>query len=228
MLEPIGDQIWTCPVDFKVGGFLALNGRMTVIRLPDGGLWLHSPVQISDALRAEVDALGPVQHIVAPSGLHHLFAPAWMSAYPDAVLYGVRGLEKKHPEQSFVFLGEENGAVSWEGIEQCALAGMPAVNEVLFFHQPSQTLIVTDFLFYMPDTTGFIGAYAWLNGFKQRVITPPIFRLGIRDKAAFRHSLVPLRKWSPSAISMCHHTVYVDGATAALHDALDRLQVPSA
>jgi hypothetical protein len=41
---------------------------MTVVRLADGGLFIHSPVSLDGALRAAVDALGPVTAIVAPRG----------------------------------------------------------------------------------------------------------------------------------------------------------------
>ena len=227
MLEAIGEDIWTCPAPFKAGGILSLNGRMTVVRLPDGALWLHSPVRISDALRAAVDALGTVRHLVAPSNLHHLFVPDWKSAYPEAVVYGVRGLEKKHADIDFRWIGAGEEPVSWEGLEPLPIAGIPSVNEVLFFHYPSHTLIVTDFLFYMPDASGFTSAYAWLNGFKQRVSSPPVFRMLIRDKAAFRQSLAPLRSWSTAQISMCHHAICREDAAAALQGALDALRVPA-
>src|SRR5207253_182649 len=48
--------------------------RMAVIRLSGGGLFLWSPIPLTDGLRAEVDALGEVSHIVAPNSLHH-FVP---------------------------------------------------------------------------------------------------------------------------------------------------------
>ena len=43
-----------------------IGTRMTVIRLRDGGLFLHSPVKLDPELRAALDALGPVRAIVCP------------------------------------------------------------------------------------------------------------------------------------------------------------------
>ena len=42
--------------------------------------------------RAEVDALGPVKHIVSPNFEHLKYGPLWGQAYPDAVTYGCPGL----------------------------------------------------------------------------------------------------------------------------------------
>ena len=44
-----------------------------VVRLPDGRLFLHSPIAPSDDLAREVEALGPVAYLVAPNKFHHLF-----------------------------------------------------------------------------------------------------------------------------------------------------------
>ena len=57
---------------------------MTVIQLAGGGLWLHSPIRLDDALRAALDAMGPVRFIVAPNKAHHLFAKKCLAMYPQA------------------------------------------------------------------------------------------------------------------------------------------------
>jgi hypothetical protein len=71
VLEQLAPDLWvaTRPLPLRVGD---IGTRMTVIRLGDGSLLLHSPVRIDDATRAAVDALGPVGAVVAPN-LHHHF-----------------------------------------------------------------------------------------------------------------------------------------------------------
>lgn len=56
---------------------------MAVIRLSDGRLFIWSPIELTDFLRAEVDTLGRVAHIIAPNSLHHLFLVEWKSTYPS-------------------------------------------------------------------------------------------------------------------------------------------------
>lgn len=55
--------------------------RRTLARLTDGSLRVHSPIAPTDAMRREVEALGPVGHTVVPDGLHATYAPAWAEPY---------------------------------------------------------------------------------------------------------------------------------------------------
>ena len=107
MLETITDHVWSVRAPFKVFGLIALNGRMTIVRLQNGDLWLHSPIPISDALREEIDALGPVRYLVAPSCFHHMFVGPWKEAYPDAQIFAARGLHKKREDLSIDTLFRE-------------------------------------------------------------------------------------------------------------------------
>ena len=47
--------------------------RMALARLSDDSVWVGSPVALTDELADEVQAIGPVRHIVSPNKLHHLF-----------------------------------------------------------------------------------------------------------------------------------------------------------
>src|ERR1700758_22479 len=71
-LQPFGPEIWIA--DAPVASFYGFpySTRMAVIRLSDGILFVWSPVALSTELRAAVDALGPVRHLVSPNALHHL------------------------------------------------------------------------------------------------------------------------------------------------------------
>lgn len=73
-LKPLGRGLWIGegPVVPFFAGF-PYPTRMVVIRLGDGGLFVWSPVALTDTLRAEMDALGPVRHLVSPNLLHHLY-----------------------------------------------------------------------------------------------------------------------------------------------------------
>ena len=49
MLTQLAPNLWSATHHLSVSG-LPLTSRMTVVRLSDGGLWLHSPVPIDAAL----------------------------------------------------------------------------------------------------------------------------------------------------------------------------------
>lgn len=131
--------LWTADgqADVAVPKFLRrydFSTRMTIIRLADGGLFLHSPIPLDDGLRAELDGLGEVRAIVAPNKAHHLFVGDCCAAYPDAKLYGALGLEFKRKDLSFAGMLGDEPRPEWRGdIEQRTVRGIPMLNEVAFF-----------------------------------------------------------------------------------------------
>ena len=94
-----GPEIWLA--DGPVAPFLGFRypTRMAVIRLSDGGLFVWSPVALTDPIRAAIDRLGPVRHLVSPNALHHLFLGEWKSAYPAARLYASPRLRRKRRDR---------------------------------------------------------------------------------------------------------------------------------
>ena len=84
-LSKLDENLWVAsrPLKLFVGD---IGCRMTVIRLPSGGLLLHSPVPLDPPTRQALDALGPVRWIVGPSKVHHLYLGDYASAYPAAQL----------------------------------------------------------------------------------------------------------------------------------------------
>ena len=165
--------------------------------------------------------------VVAPNLLHHLYVGEWMEAYPKARSFAAEGVAAKRPELSFsATLGSAFDESFGEDVERFPIDGMPGLNESLFVHRTSRTLIATDFCFYMPKATGFAAVFAALMGIRTRVRVEPIFKALIRDKAAFRASLVPLRALQIDHLSMCHHAVISEDATTTLQAVLDQVKVP--
>lgn len=144
MLTPIAPGIWYAQRGLVVAG-IAATTRMTVIQLAGGGLWLHSPVLLDDTLRAALDAIGPVQYIVAPNKTHHLFAKKALAMYPQATLFGAPGLPDKRPDLTPMTLLAASAPAAWANdIDQVFIGGIPIVNETVFFHRASGSAIFTD------------------------------------------------------------------------------------
>jgi hypothetical protein len=222
-----GDGIWTVPAPLRYCGLL-FNTRMTVCRLSDGGLVVIAPIRGSEDLTASIDALGPVRAIITPNLMHHLYVGEWMEAYPDAMSYGPPGLAAKRPDLAFSHqLGPELDDVLGDDLLHFPIAGIPKLNESVFVHRQSRTLIATDLCFFMPKATGLTGLFASLTGIKKRPRCEPSVRILIQDKGAFRASLQPLRAMAFQHLSMCHDSVLSTGATEAIQGVLDQLSVPS-
>ena len=65
---------------------MPFSTKMTLVRLPGGALWVHSPIAPDPALFAEIEALGTVGWLVAPNTLHYWWIPDWKARYPAAAV----------------------------------------------------------------------------------------------------------------------------------------------
>src|SRR5471032_3413648 len=132
MLTPLAPDLWELDAPLSVLG-MALGHRMTVAKLPDGTLWLHSPVAYSAALGDELKKLGRVAHVVAPNCVHDTFLEGWFAAYPSARFHGAKGFSKSRPDLKFTDTLGDTPDAAWVGVfEQHLLRGMPRINEVVF------------------------------------------------------------------------------------------------
>ncbi len=191
---------------------------MTVVRLPDDELWVHSPIPLTDALFGEVASLGRVSHLVAPNRFHHLSVSSWRDAFPEAVVHVAPDLLDKRPDLAAAKVLDEASRASWSGgLEQVVVQGMPLINEVVFFHASSTTLIATDLAFNIGSTSPpltravfrFIGSYGRLSpSFVERVL--------VRDRAAFRKSLEQILSWPFERVIVAHGGVSETGGRSEL------------
>lgn len=216
-LVPLAENIWTAVRPQTFFG-LEVGARMTVMRLADGSLLLHSPLPLDADLRRELDALGRVRYAVAPNRVHHLYAGKVADAYPEARLWIGPGLEKKRPDLEFVaILGDEAPAEWRDEVGQVFFAGRPYENEVVFFHRPSRTLILCDLAFNFGPSTAWptrllmtlIRSY---GRFGPSTLDPWL----IRDRAAARASLQRILAWDFDRVVVAHGDVLERGGHEAL------------
>ncbi len=147
--KPVADNLFI--VDSLLSGLLGtvLPARMTVIRLPDGELLLHSPTRFSPQLKRQLEALGRIRHLVAPNVVHWTFLRGWQNACPEAVTWAAAGLrERSQPRRSGVRLEHdlpEQAPAAWGGVIGLeTVRGGLGFREVALFHRPTRTLVLTD------------------------------------------------------------------------------------
>jgi hypothetical protein len=68
VLKPVAPDIWIVDSGPLHAMGLAIPVRMTVLRLMNGEVWLHSPTRYDDRLRSEIERIGPVRHLITISG----------------------------------------------------------------------------------------------------------------------------------------------------------------
>ncbi len=146
-LHPLSDKLWIH--DGPSVPFLGLpySTRMTVIRLSSGELWIHSPAQLTQALKDAIDRRGDVRYLVAPNKLHHLFMADWIKAYPQAQSFAAPGLQEKRADILFNKTLTDEAEAAWRhDIQQTLFRGSKLMEEVVFYHAASKTLILTDLI----------------------------------------------------------------------------------
>ena len=218
MLTSIAPDLWCATGPQAVFG-AEMGNRMTIVRLADGGLWLHAPFAIDDALAAELDALGPVRFAVAPNRFHHLTIGALRDRWPEVALHAAPGLPEKRPDLRFDGVLSDQAPEGWRRqLDQVVLGGAPALGEVLFYHRASRTLILTDLGFnYTSPPAGlwtrfFLSVTGALGGLR----SSRLVRSSVKDKGAARAAVDRILMWDFERVSLCHGDIIEDDARVAV------------
>jgi hypothetical protein len=209
VLRAWGESLWL--VDGPKVRFLGAfpyPTRMAVIRLADGGLWLWSPTRLDAALAAELEALGPVRHLVEPNKLHHLWLGDWAARFPEARLYAPPGLARKRCDLAFhAELGDAPEAAWRDQIDQVVFRGSFFMDEVVFFHRASRTALVCDLVqrFDPHSLSGWKGLLMRLDGLVgPDGSTPREWRASWWNRRAGRGALRTAFAWSPARLVIAH------------------------
>ena len=198
------DDVWTAEMPKPLLG-ADLTRRMVLVRLSDGCLWAHSPVDLDADLQSEVDALGSVRHLVAPNKVHHLGIPSWREAYPRATVYGAPGLAERVKRVVVDEVLTDHPPLSWgDAFEQEVITAAPTINEVVFHHRPSRTLLVTDVVFHACDLGNSPGAWLMsLFGLSDRV-TSAFAWMMMRNRDEMRVQIRRILGWDFERALLSH------------------------
>ncbi len=228
-LKPVADDLWIVDgpeIRMSYAGLqLPFPTRMTVIRLPGGALWVHSPIEPDPSLLERLRDLGPIRHLVAPNTLHYWWIPEWQARFPDAQVHAVPGLAQraKRALPPLTTLGD-NSDDAWIGhIDQLIVPG-DLLTEAVFFHRASRTLVLTDLI----------------ENFEPARVRSPLLRLIMRFSGAadpdgkapydmqwsFRRHRGSLRRavrqmidWAPERVVLAHGRWYDRNGTDELRRA---------
>jgi len=197
---------------------------MTVVEL-DGGLWISSPVALEGDLQAELEDIGAVRWVLAPNRYHHLYVGDFAAAYPDAELSCSPGLKDKRQDIAWGRTVEDHA--TWGDVEALRIGGMPLLDELVFLHRPSRSLVVTDLLMNTERSGRWLTDLVLkLDGV--RTGTPEVSRLfrafAIRDRDRLSASIDHLLSWDFDRLVVCHGRNVERGAKDLVARALGRLQ----
>ena len=228
-MTPFGAHCWLFdgPAVTGAAGF-RFPTRMAVVRLPeDGGLWIWSPVALTQDVRLAIDALGPVRHLVAPNSLHYTFLAEWAEVYPDAKVHAAPGLTEQITTTTIQSTMGEDPYPAWAGaIDQIMVRGNRITTEVVFFHRESSTVLVADLVQQIPKGwyRGWRAVVAHLDLMTASVPSVPRkFRMATTDKVAARDAVARILEWPAEGLVMAHGAPLRSGGKEALRNAFEWL-----
>ncbi len=215
MLKELDIDIWVAQQPLRYLG-LSVGTKMTVIRLENRELVVISPIEVSDTLVSQLGELGVVKHMIAPNLYHHLFAANFKSLYPQATFWAAPGLTLKKPElpidrtiegdRGELFPGLE--FIFFKGFRILGLNGVDELNECVFFHSSSRTLILTDTAFHFDESfpllTQFVARI--IGGYKQ--LSPSLLeRIATKELEQVRESVKKVLQWDFERVIVAHGSI---------------------
>lgn len=121
-LREIDDGIWVA--EERLRFVVEMGRRMTVVRVAEGDLLVHSPASLTSGLRRELDGLGAVRFVVPASNVHgHLGMEDYAVAYPDVELFAAPGLAKRRKDLHFAAELTEEPDPRWAGVLDQTIMG---------------------------------------------------------------------------------------------------------
>lgn len=187
MVELAQRALWTDYQPLTVFG-LPLGRRVAVARGEAGQLVVFSPLEATEAAVAELKRLGEIAAFVVPSRFHDRFYEDYFALFPRARFLASRAVMTDHPKWPLTELRSDAAELSGFAVE--TIAGMPQVQEQVFVHRASRTLIIADAFFNLPPASSLWSRFMLrAAGMGGRPRPSRLFRSLVRDRVAFRASV---------------------------------------
>ena len=214
--ELVANELWVAEMPASRLGF-EFGARMTVIRLSNGQLFVHSPIELDGALKQSLDALGTVGFVVSPYRMHYMHLLDFARVYPDARFYAPPGLGEVDGVTFAGVLGDTPEPEWAADFEQIVIRGNALDKEVDFYHRASRTLILTDLCFNIPaERSATTRVMARVLGVLEKCAPTRTFRLLSRDRPALRKCIEHILSWDFDRIILSHGDIVESGGKLIL------------
>jgi len=167
---------------------------VTAARRAGGQIVVFSPLPFSDRNAADLRGVGEPAVFVIPGRFHDEFFFDYLQAFPKTLFLAGEASIKDHPSWRLQLLSKDRPEL--DGFDIIKVEGMPSVQEHVFFHETTRSLIVADLLFNAVEKGG------WLNrqllktaGMDDGPRASRLWRLCVEDCSKFQASLKQIRQW---------------------------------
>lgn len=229
-LKPVATDIWLVDGPAVRCHGIPYPTRCTVVRLADGDLWVHSPTLLSNELRTELQALGPVRYLIAVNWRHYMNTADWQGAYPHSVTYAPPDVAALASRQATALqvdnvLGRTAPQAWAAQIDQMIVAGSRRHSEAAFLHRASSTLMLTNLIqnFETSELPALLRPLIWLAGIDDSDGKMPPAMLMTYRKTILAESIEEMIGWGPQRLILAHGRWYRQDAATELRRAFRRV-----
>lgn len=138
---------------------MTLKRVMTVVRLEDGTLAIHSAIALAPNAQAELEAWGEPAFLIVPNPVHRLDAPAYKKRYPALRVFAPRGARDRVSEVVPV----DGSYEDFPAFRSMKLKPLPGVGEtegvVLVHSSDGTTVVLNDVMFNMDRKKDLLGFF---------------------------------------------------------------------
>jgi hypothetical protein len=216
-----GLGLWSFCEPFSLLG--ARFGRRMVVVSRKGRTGVFSPNRgVRRTIESNLGADAKVDFLIAPTAFHDTYFAEAAGDYPKAG----RLVSPAFPKG---LVEAESLADSWpeewqEALVPYPIQGMPGVQETVFFDRSTKTLIVSDLVFYFDASWDFwTKTFVRLSGVYGKPRMSRLFRMCIKDKAAFKASLQPLLELPVEHILPSHGKAVLGGGQMVMARLFDEV-----
>jgi hypothetical protein len=215
MIEKVDQNIWVSEQLLKYWG-LEVGTRMTIIRLTNEELMVISPIKVDSNTIEQINQLGNIAFIVAPNLFHYLFLADFKNFYPQAKICAVSELGAKLPDLSIDkvlnsdknIFGNEVEYLLFRGFKIITFDGIVPLKEIVFFHQESKTLILTDTAFNFDESFPLQTQLATrlIQSYKQ--LRPSLLeKIATQEKEQIKQSVQKILNWDFNRVIVAHGSI---------------------
>ena len=192
--------------------------RMSIVKLADGSLWVDSPVPVPSDVLERITRLGPVRYLVAATPRHVWRLASWHDLFPEAELWACKSTLFTLKKGNLAFTGTltDQPPRGWaDDLDQVAFKGNPLIEEVIFLHKRSGTVILDDLIQIHSPVKGKLLRNAL---FKLEGVVSPYGGVGLDIRLSFTHrnlarrSLAKLLSWDFDKLIIAHGVCIEKGA----------------
>jgi len=153
-IAKLEDNLWTVDGDIRLPGGIFVR-KMTLMRLNDGRIAIHSAILLDEAGMADIERWGEPAFCVVPNRRHRLDAPAFRSRYPRLLKIVCPAVVRARVERVTPVDGDYQmlpPEIAWR-----TLATKDDEAAFLFRSRKRTTIVFGDALFNAPHFSGTLG-----------------------------------------------------------------------